>query len=354
MSSARHAWQPAHGGPATVAVPVSDDSQIGEARRAADAIARRCALDEHTRGELGIVVTEAATNLARHAREGVILLRDTLTSGALGVEVLAVDHGPGMRDLERYFTDGFSTGSTAGAGLGAIRRQADVLDVYSVPGQGTVVLARVFAARAAQKAPPRLLNVGVVCTPLTGELVCGDGWSVRQTRDRAMLLLVDGLGHGPSAAEAADRAVTTFADAPERSPVETVSMLHEALRTTRGAAIGVAEVQRTNEGAFVTFCGVGNTVATIVGASGTKALPSMNGTAGLTLPSAKTFTAPWSVGDTLVMHSDGIATRWRLDAYPAIRQHDPAITAAVLHRDFSRGRDDATVLAFSLRAEERP
>lgn len=353
LNSASLAWKPAHGGPASITVPVSDDSQVGEARRAADMIARRCGLDEHARGELGIVVTEAATNLARHAREGVVLLRDTHASGAPGVELLAVDRGPGMRDLERFFADGFSTGGTAGAGLGAMRRQSDVLDVYSVPGQGTAVLARVFATGASQNAPPRLLDVGVVCTALAGESVCGDGWSVRQSGDRAMLLLVDGLGHGPSAAEAADTAIAAFETAGDRSPTETMRMMHEALRATRGAAVAVAEVRRTSEGASATVCGVGNTVTTMIGAAGTRALPSMNGTAGLTLRGAREFTTHWTAGETLVMHSDGITTRWQLDAYPGIRQHDPAITAAVLHRDFSRGRDDATVLAFSLRAAEQ-
>ena len=96
------------------------------------------------------------------------------------------------------------------------------------------------------------------------------------------------------------------------------------------------------------ICGVGNTVATMIGSSGTRSLPSMNGTAGLTVRGARDFTTHWTAGEMLVMHSDGITTRWQLDAYPGIRQHDPAIAAAMLHRDFSRGRDDATVLAFAL------
>lgn len=353
MSSPIHAWQPARGGPISVCVPVGDDSRVGEARRAADGIARRCGLDEHARAELGIVVTEAATNLARHAREGVVLLRDTQTSGIAGVELLAVDHGPGMQDLERFVVDGFSTGGTAGAGFGAMRRQSDVLDIYSVPGQGTVVLARVFATSAGGKSPTQLLKVGAVCTPLVGESVCGDGWSVRQTEDRAMLLLVDGLGHGPNAAEAADAATTVFGAAGDRSPSEIVVMMHEALRATRGAAVAVADVRRTSEGVSVVFCGVGNTVATMIGPDKSKALPSMNGTAGLTVRNTRDFATPWAAGDMLVMHTDGITSRWRLDDYPRIRRHDPAIAAAVLHRDFSRGRDDATVLAFTLRTAEQ-
>jgi anti-sigma regulatory factor (Ser/Thr protein kinase) len=333
-----------------VRIPVADLSRAGEARRAADAIARSCGLDETARGTLGIVVTEAATNLARHAREGELLFRDTSPAGMTGVEMLAIDRGPGMQDLARYFTDGFSTGGTGGTGLGAMRRMAGQLDVYSVAGQGTVVLGRVFATAPHDPAPPaRLLDVGVVCLPLDGETACGDGWCVRQQADHALVLIVDGLGHGPNAAEAADTAVELFHGAPTRTPRELVTMMHDALRATRGAAVAVAELRREGEGAAITYCGVGNTAATVSGPAGMRALPSMNGTAGLSVRGLQEFTGTMRPGERMVMHTDGITARWRLDAYQGLRDHDPAVVAGLLYRDFTRGRDDATVIALGLR-----
>lgn len=334
-------------------IPVTDLSRVGEARRAAEAIARRCGLDEPARGAVALIVTEAATNLARHARDGVMLLNDTSASGLAGLEMLAVDAGPGMNDLTRFFADGYSTGGSAGAGLGAMKRQAHELDVYSVPGQGTVVMARVFAREPHRDDErPALLNVGAVCVALQGETASGDGWCVHQERDRAVILLADGLGHGPNAAEAADAAIAAFRGITDRTPVEIVKALHETLRATRGAAISVAEVQRDTErnSAEVRVCAVGNTVTALVGpAATTNALPSMNGTAGLQVSALREFVQPWEAGAMLVMHTDGITTRWRADSYPGVLQHDPAVLAAVLHRDASRKRDDATVLAFTLR-----
>lgn len=348
------AWRPARGGPVSVRIPVGDLSRVGEARRAADAVARSCGLDEERRAVVGIVVTEAATNLAKHARDGYVLLRDTSPHGYPGVEMVAYDCGPGMADLSRFFTDGYSTSGTAGQGLGAMRRQADVLDVYSLPGQGTVVVARVFApaavSRPAERARPAIVDVGVVCLALEGESACGDGWCVEQTADRAMVLLVDGLGHGPNAAQAADVAIETFRTVVARTPVEAVQSIHEALRATRGAAIAVAEVTRAESGATVSFCAVGNTVSAIVGMGKPRSLASMNGTAGLQTGKLQTFTHSWPSGSLLVMHTDGITTRWQLDRYPGVQTHDPAIAAAVLQRDFTRPRDDATVLALALRA----
>jgi anti-sigma regulatory factor (Ser/Thr protein kinase) len=343
-------WRPARGGPASVLVPVEDLSRVGEARRAADAVARSCGLDEERRGVVGIVVTEAATNLARHATGGYILLRDTAPNGHAGVEMLAVDRGPGMGDLGRVFADGYSTGGTPGNGLGAIRRQSSTCDVYSVPGQGTVVLSRIFAESPGDERPRRaLLDVGVACLPLDSETVCGDGWCVVQDGDRAMVLLVDGLGHGPNAAQAADVAIASFRGAVQRAPVEVVATMHDALRATRGAAVAVAEVRRSAAGATVHFCAVGNTVSAILGPGKPRSLASMNGTAGMQVGKLQEFVQEWDAGSSLVMHTDGITTRWRLDAWPGVLGHDPAILAAVLHRDFQRPRDDSTALVLSLR-----
>ena len=56
------------------------------------------------------------------------------------------------------------------------------------------------------------------------------------------------------------------------------------------------------------------------------------------------YRGDWASGATLVLHTDGINTRWRTDAYPGIVRHDPALLAGVLFRDAARGRDDATAV----------
>jgi anti-sigma regulatory factor (Ser/Thr protein kinase) len=345
-------WRAPQGGPSSVRVPLDDLSRVGEARRMADTLARAAGLDEGARGALGVVVTEAATNLARHARAGVVLLRDTTPTGRPGVELLAVDAGPGMEDLSHVFTDGVSTGGTPGTGLGAMRRMAHELDLYSKPGQGTALVARVFAASAAvwrgeRRAP--LLDVGVICTPVSPETVSGDGWSVIQEVDRAAVLVVDGLGHGPSAAEAADVARDAFREVSDREPREALLVIHEALRATRGAALVITTLRRTATGATVTLAGAGNISAAVVGGTRTRALPSVNGTAGLQIRAPQQFTTELSPGEQLVFCTDGVTTRWRLDSYPGIVDRDPALLAAVIHRDCERGRDDATVMAVALR-----
>jgi anti-sigma regulatory factor (Ser/Thr protein kinase) len=120
---------------------IDDSSKIGEARRAAQTLANY-ELDAETAGKVAIAASELATNLHRHATAGEILLQ-TLGSGETTiVELLAIDRGPGMADISRCLADGFSTRGTPGTGLGAVRRLSMDFDIHSVPGEGTIVMAR--------------------------------------------------------------------------------------------------------------------------------------------------------------------------------------------------------------------
>jgi anti-sigma regulatory factor (Ser/Thr protein kinase) len=332
------------------AVPVTELSQVGEARRVAIALAAWQGFGETEAGQVALVVTEAATNLVKHARDGVILLRCVHERGTAGLEVLALDRGPGMADVGHCLRDGFSTAGTPGTGLGAIARLSGCADIHSVPGQGTALLVRLWAGPP--PGPPEGLRVGAVSVPVAGEEVCGDAWAVEQADGRAVLLVADGLGHGPDAAAAAREAVRVFRDSAGLGPADILQAIHPALRSTRGAAVAVAEV-RLREGA-VRYAGVGNITGTVLSAGGDRSLVSHNGTLGHAARRFQEFAYPFPQGATLVMHSDGLSSRWDLDAYPGLHARDPALIAGVLYRDFRRGRDDATVLAASRAGGEAP
>jgi hypothetical protein len=99
----------------------------------------------------------------------------------------------------------------------------------------------------------------------------------------------------------------------------------------------------------VRFAGVGNIAGSIVSSGGTKSMASHNGTVGHTMAKVQEFTYALPADGCVIMHSDGIMTRWRIEAYPGLAMRHPALIAGVLHRDFLRGRDDATVLALRTR-----
>ena len=332
-----------------VAFPVSDPSQIGEARRYASTLAAEIGFDETLSGQVAIVASEAATNLVRHGAGGELHVRGT--PGGEGapatLEVLAIDKGPGIGDMGQAMRDGFSTGGTSGTGLGAIDRLATAFDIYSMPSGGTALVAR-FAARGAPPAAATItpwLRVGAVSLPHPAEQVCGDAWAVDVAPDRALLMIADGLGHGPSAATAATEAVRAFRENVARTTSAIVQHAHGALRGTRGAAIGIAEIDRA--AGVVRFSGVGNITAAVIdvaGAGGSRSLISHNGIVGHEMRKVQEVSVPWSSGSVLVMASDGLQTSWKLDRYPGLASRDPALAAAVLYRDYTRGRDDVTVL----------
>lgn len=320
-----------------VRIVVREGSSVGASRREAALLAENLGFSEETVGRVGIVVTEAANNLVKHANGGEILLREV---GDKGLELLAIDKGPGMQDLAKCFTDGYSTTGSPGTGLGAIVRLSDSYDLYSQVGHGTVLMSRIW-----QKPPPadRLkFLTGVICVPFPGETLCGDSWSVRRNRNETRLLLVDGLGHGVLAAQAADEAVTAFAELDTYSTVETVQALNTVLRRTRGASVAVLAI-RDGENTL-RFVGVGNLSGSIVQHSQSRGLVSLPGTVGHQCPKLQEFVYTWPAEATLILHSDGLSARWHLSAYSGLLSRHPSVIAGTLYRDFRRERDDVTVL----------
>lgn len=322
-------------------LPISDASGVADARRAAAALASSLQFGETAAGELALAVTEAASNIAKHAREGAIVTRVLQQSGVSGVEVLAIDKGPGMANIAASMRDGHSTAGTSGSGLGALSRRASALEIWSRPGGGTLLRFEVWPKTAAQNGSA--LAAGVICAPKGGEEACGDGWAVLQGRGRVVVLVVDGLGHGLEAQTAAHAAIQTVQSKAHLDATNLLDAVHGALRPTRGAAAAIAMLQPESE--LCTFCGIGNISASIRTNGASRSMVSQNGTLGHVVRKIQEFQYPFPKGSLLLMHSDGLATHWDLAAYPGIEARHPAMVAAALFRDHSRGRDDLTVLA---------
>ncbi|MFQ4135960.1 SpoIIE family protein phosphatase [Nodosilinea sp. PGN35] len=329
----------------STAIAITEPSQTGEARRAALALATRLGFVETERGKAGILVTEVASNLILHGGGGVIVLRAIAQGDAIGIEVLGLDQGAGMVNVEECLQDGFSTTGTAGNGLGAVRRLSDFFEIYSRPHQGTALLAHLWASAsgpAHQQAQPPPLALGAVAQPKPGEEVSGDAWAWQGDERRCLLLVVDGLGHGPAAASAAAMAVEVFYEHHQQSPQRIVEAAHRALRSTRGAALAIAAVNFEQQ--TLCFVGIGNIAASLYSATEQHSLVSYNGTVGHEVRKIQAFTYPWYANSLLVMHSDGISTQWKLDRYPGLSQTHPSLIAGVLYRDFRRDRDDGTIV----------
>jgi anti-sigma regulatory factor (Ser/Thr protein kinase) len=324
---------------------VSDSSAVGEARRRAVALARKCGLSETDAGRVALVVTEVATNLVKHAGGGELLLRSLLRVSETGVGVLAFDRGPGIANPAEALRDGFSTGGTRGTGLGAIARAASLFELYAGRGTGAALVAEIWPHGAAR--PDGAVRVGGLTVPHPGESLPGDAWAVHVGHDSTSVIVADGLGHGEHAAEASRAATDTFRRHVGDPPARLLERTHGVLRSTRGAAVAIAVTDRGR--GLLRFAGVGNIAATIASGDATRSLVSHHGIVGAAARHFQEFQYPFAAGDLLVLHSDGLDTHWKLSDYPGLAQHDPELVAAVLYRDHRRGRDDTTVVALRQR-----
>lgn len=329
-------------------VSVAEPSQVSDARRSGVALAAALDFDETSAGRVALVITEAGTNLVKHAGGGDVVLRGGGRAPGAWVELLALDRGPGMPNVARCLEDGFSTSGSPGTGLGAVKRLASTFDVYSRPGLGTALLARVNGSTG-RPPRPRTLEVEGLCIAKPGEEVCGDAFAEDPRADGTSLIVVDGLGHGASAADAARVAVAAFREAVGRRPAVRLERVHQALRATRGAAVAVADLDLAAQ--VVRFAGLGNIAGRIVHEDGAaEHMVSQPGTAGHLARAIHEYTYRWPPGAVVVLHSDGVTAHYDLTRYPGLTQRHPALIAGVLLRDAARGRDDATVVVARARA----
>lgn len=319
---------------------IDDRSQIGDARRAAGKMAELLEFDATQAGRVNLAVTECGTNILKHAGHGRILLRGIECDGIGGIEVITLDKGPGIADLNASLRDGQSTSGTMGGGLGALSRVSSDFQVFTQAGRGTALRMVVWSKPVSDDIPP--IEYGGVCLPKPGEEVSGDGWGVQLYRDQLTVLAADGLGHGVEANLAARAAIEILAQHAREDPLALVERCHGALARTRGAAVAVAKLVASGERG--SFAGVGNFVARIEGIPASRHLISYNGIVGHSLRKVQELAFPWPIGALLILHSDGIGTHWELANYPGLAARHPALIAAVLYRDYDRGRDDVSVI----------
>ena len=330
---------------------VEDSSQVGDCRRTAQRLAEAYHFDQTLVGRIGIVATELANNLVRHAGRGELLIQALCDGEDVTIELVSIDRGPGMQ-VERCMRDGYSTGGTTGTGLGAISRLSTLFDVHSTEGQGTVAVSRIEKQAGAEPARPASRKstpeFGAINLALTGEIECGDAWRIAARGESLAMMVVDGLGHGPLAATAARAAAVAFSEQPFAAPAEAMQHFHRALSGGRGAAAACALLNTQNS--RVSYAGVGNISGSLVSTEKSRGMVSHNGILGVQLLRKQQFEYECSPGDRIVMHSDGMSARWSLSSYPGLFLRHAAVIAAVLYRDHARSRDDVTVLVSGIRA----
>lgn len=330
-----------------VVFKANDRSYFAILKKEIHALAKQAGLSDKRTSEADLVVAEMATNLVKHGGGGQLLVKIIEQNKTPGIEIISIDNGPGMVDVNKMIADGTSTKQTLGLGLGTMKRLSNFFQVYSLKDWGTMIVARVFAKEFPPFQKPPRAEIRSIVIPKPGETACGDGFYYTSTKDHIKVFLGDGLGHGIEAEDVVQKAGAAFMECEETNPCEIIRYLNASVRKTRGL-VGSVGVFTISEKVW-RLCGVGNIATRISGPSFLKNYLAYNGIIGLNVPKTlNTQEVPYEKGQTLIFCSDGIKSRWDLLKYTAITRYDPSILCAAVLKDFGRNTDDTSVAAIKI------
>lgn len=332
----------------TIRIEILHDAHVGTARTLAHEAVLRLGGDAGRAEDAATVAAELAENIVRHTPGGEILLGELKTGAGCSLELHALDRGPGIRSVAACLR-GFPAASGTGLkGLAAVKQRVEGFQIHTRPGQGTVVWAR--CGINGSPAGGENFDYGGVSVAVRGEEMCGDAWDIYECLDELRLILTDGLGHGPLAAMAARKAISVFQKHVWTDLPECLKLIHQALTSTRGAAATLARLD--NKTGAVTMAGIGNVTARILKAETTKTFSGDNGTLGAGVRKITEYRQQWDKDSVLVMHSDGISSRWDCSKYPGLEAAHPGLIAGTIYRDFRNRHDDSTVMVVRQRREQ--
>lgn len=326
-----------------VSLKANDRSYFALLKKEIHALALTLPFSETKIGEIDIIVAEMASNLVKHAGGGHILVKPIRENNIDGIELISIDNGPGIADVNKMIRDGETSKNTLGVGLGSMQRLADTFQIYSQKDWGTVILCRKFVKQPTTSftVQPKS-EIRSVVVPKPGETACGDAFHCIVNKNYIKLMLADGLGHGPDAAHAVKEAGIAFANCEELYPPDILRFINTSVRKTRGlvGTVAVFDIAKKEW----EICGIGNITTKMHGPITSKNYMSYNGIIGLNVPrSIHSQKIPYEKGQYIIMCSDGLRSRWDTLKYTGIMRYDLSILAASLLKDFTRNNDDASI-----------
>jgi anti-sigma regulatory factor (Ser/Thr protein kinase) len=330
--------------------PASDRSYFSIIKKEINKLVRTAGFDEKKIGDVDLVVSELTTNLHKYAVDGEILagiIKDP--NGLVYLEIISIDHGPGMSDSQKMMADGYSSANTLGMGLGSINRLSDKFELYSQKDWGTIVLSRINKT-SALPLNTRTSNIELraLVVAMPGETVSGDGMYYKQTDKYLKLLVGDGLGHGELANYAVNEAVLSFKSCPYNTPSEILRYIHNDVKRTRGLVGAVVVFDLMTRSYEV--AGVGNISVRLSNFLDNKNQMSYNGIIGHNVPNTINNQHVMAADfNQVTLCSDGIRSRWDTIKLKGITRSDLSIQMAAIYKDSARKTDDMSIIMAKLK-----
>lgn len=325
-------------------ISVSDAADVTLAERKAKRVVGEVGFADLAVEELAIVVRELASNVVKHADEGTITVTPRKNDGRRGIEIRAKDFGPGIADVDQALEDGYSTAGTLGYGLGAVHRLTDEVVIES--NENGVTGVEIVATRwCSEPSPPAVQNpitAGAATRAKPGMEYNGDAFIIKREDENMLVGVIDGLGHGQSAHQAAQRANRYVKTHANQSLSHLFGGVERACRNTRGVVMALARFDLTAEQA--TVGSVGNISVKVHNSPRPMNVITPRGVLGANAPQPAIREWDWNRAYTLIMHSDGVTTGWSQDEFAHLTEKSATNAARALLQSLAVARDDATVL----------
>jgi anti-sigma regulatory factor (Ser/Thr protein kinase) len=334
-------------------IAVVHGSGVSEACQRAQAMALAIGFDEVASAEVALAVCELGTNLLRHTKGGTLTLTRLVDGRRVGMQVISQDRGPGIQDVEQALTDGFSTASGLGYGLGTVNRLMDELDVVSEPGasSGTRIACKRWLHADVCRAVPVPLAFGAASRAHPRMTENGDAFVIKYWGESALVAVIDGLGHGQFAQRAAQMA-RQYVERHVDQPLDVIFRgVGRACRATRGVVMALARFDWGQR--RLTCASIGNIEVRVFGSVEPMSFGVRRGIVGVNAPNPAVTQHRWQPNYVLVLHSDGLTTRWRWEDFPDLRRASASVMARRLLQALAKDDDDATVLVVKGRDEMR-
>lgn len=339
---------------------MSNDWDVGQVRRHIAEKSKEIGFSNIAVGEISIVVNELCTNLLKHhSVEGKIIFKRLEINGRVGIEIIAEDKGPGIVNVDEVIKDGISTKGTMGGGLGAIKRLMDSFELYSRTrtnlgkyigyghfwgnnGIGTIVITQKWLTSESDMGKKEV-KISVMSRPYIGCKVNGDVYYIKESNNKIIFALIDGLGHGVEANKAAIRANELLEENNYKPLKELLYSVDNGMKHTRGAVIGICIIDKNTKS--FQYGSIGNVQLRYILNNKTRKFIATNGTLGITLNTkVNVQQSSYENGGIIIMNTDGISNKLEYDEYLGLPTHNPTVLSNMIFRDFAKDNDDATVL----------
>jgi negative regulator of sigma-B (phosphoserine phosphatase) len=185
--------------------------------------------------------------------------------------------------------------------------------------------------------------------PCLGERLSGDAVVIQPLDDGLFVAIVDVLGHGPVAHELTHVIDAYLARYGTSDVSGLITRLHQHLKGTRGAAVGLCAMDAAT--GRVDYVGVGYTALRRFGKTETR-LVSQDGVLGQNMRTPRVQTLQLEPGDLIVLYTDGVTGRFTSDDYPGVLRHAPKEVASNIVQRFGKAHDDAACIAVRYCAEQ--